>query len=1040
MHELPRIGEEHLQVRAAVNTGPALVRLNARPETGEGVLVGDAVNTCARLLAEAPAMGVVVGEMTRRLSSRVIAYEAMAPRDAKGKEAPVERWLARGRVARRGADVGGNGSMPMIGREVELGVLLGLLDKTIASNHPQFALLEGEAGIGKSRLIREMFRAVDERPDFFCTWRQGHCPAYGDGLSLWPLREIVSAHAGILQTDGVADVEDKLARAMVDDAGASWLTSQLRPLVGLSAPEGSEEERFDAWLRFFERLARQRPTILVVEDVHWASNQTLAFLGHVVRRAEGIPLLLLATARPEFLDAHPAFRRYEDTVTRIAVKSLTPDESLRLTEGLPNALTPEIARLASERSGGNPLFAEELVRYLSDDDSPLPMGMPDGTPPDVPATITTLIAARLDALPPTQRALLSNAAVVGAVFWAGAVSAMSGQDRNDVAMALRELEAREFVRRHKESILGSDVEYAFWHALTRDVAYEHLPRAERASRHAAVADWLRSVAGERDGDVADVLAHHCWTALELATSAGQVELAETLRQPAVRALEAAGDRMIPLDVRAAEDFYRRAAEVAISADRQRADILLAWVGALHQTGRSSEALEKAEEAVAILRLENDSVALAMALMKLSGCCDWVADPRARPFAEEAIRLSERAEPSLEIVEVLAHWVGICSVAMDPQSALHAADRALEMSARLGAPPHPRVLHFRGLSLCDMGDAGGLADVRKSIEMADLQGNSKDAEDFAFNLAEQLRSFEGPRSALDVEEAALESARRRSSEVVVAYLTEAQLVDQWLLGEWSAFENRAEELKLVLRRQRNMTDVSQVSSLVALHRLARGAGREAEDAASVAEARNAAIAVRSVAELDQFGGAVLLALHASLNNVESVLHWFDVLDSSARKHATGGGLSLFFPEAARQLVALSRRLGDVAVAAAEVLKRTPDWLGGDRQSDRAAINTVRALLAELTGGLEEATSLYREAARIWDHMGVPYEHAQALTGLGRCLTALKEKAAAEPVLAQAQLVFAGLGAKPGGAEVERLLCELAVERPTANRVGPADLLG
>ncbi|MEI6726809.1 MAG: adenylate/guanylate cyclase domain-containing protein, partial [Actinomycetes bacterium] len=267
LHELPVIGDERLQVRAAVNTGPALVRLHARPGAGEGALVGDAVNTASRLLAEAPPMGVVVGEMTQRLTSRAIVYEGMAARSAKGKAKPIERWLARGPIAQWGTAIAPSAT-PMIGREVELGVLLGLLDKAIASRSPQYALIEGEAGLGKTRLVREMLRRVDERPDFFCTWRQGRCPAYGDGLAFWALGEIVAGHAGILQSDGPEAAEEKLEKALGDGERDEWLLARLRPLVGLPAPQIDRDDAFAAWLQFVLRLARVRPTVLVFEDVH----------------------------------------------------------------------------------------------------------------------------------------------------------------------------------------------------------------------------------------------------------------------------------------------------------------------------------------------------------------------------------------------------------------------------------------------------------------------------------------------------------------------------------------------------------------------------------------------------------------------------------------------------------------------------------------------------------------------------------------------------------------------------------------------------
>ncbi|MEI6726399.1 MAG: AAA family ATPase, partial [Actinomycetes bacterium] len=442
MAALEGLGGERMLVRVAVNTGRAVVRLDALPHAGEGALVGDAVNTTARLLEAAPPMGVVAGERTYKLTARTILYEELMPVAAKGKSQPVRRWLAHGAVARRGSEDGG-GLTPMIDREVELGVLTGLVDKAIASSSPQFALIVGEAGMGKSRLVLEFFRALEARTGFLGTWRQGRCPPYGDGLSFWALREMVSAHAGVLQTDSQAVVEEKLERALGDGAADPWLLSRLRPLVGLPAPQSERDENFAAWLQFFEGLARVRPTILVIEDVHWASDQTLAFLGHLTRHASGVPLLALGTARPEFLDAHPGFNRFADLVTRIDLKSLTEEESGRLANNLPGATAvPDIAKLVSARSGGNPLFTEELVRYVVERQTTWPGGDPPRVTSsrqgatevaaEAPDSITTLIAARLDALPADYRAMLADAAVVGPVFWPGAVSALGGRSAREV--------------------------------------------------------------------------------------------------------------------------------------------------------------------------------------------------------------------------------------------------------------------------------------------------------------------------------------------------------------------------------------------------------------------------------------------------------------------------------------------------------------------------------------------------------------------------------------------------------------------------------
>ena len=305
---LPSLANDRLEVRVGVDTGLALVRLRVAPSSGEGFLVGDSVNTAARLLTEAPPMGVVVGEATHRLTARAVAFEELPPFAARGKSAAVPRWLARGVIARRGADFHRLATTTMVGREVELAVLNGLLDKARVSSSPQFALLVGEAGIGKSRLIHEFGQEIDRRPGFLCTWRQGSCPPYGDGRAFRTLSDIVMAHAGILESDDDAEVERKLADAGGMATCGPEVLERLRPLVGLPAPQVERTRSFDAWVRYVEALVDLRPAVLVIEDVQHASEQTLAFLGHLVRTIGDVPLLLICSTDRSFSTLIPASR------------------------------------------------------------------------------------------------------------------------------------------------------------------------------------------------------------------------------------------------------------------------------------------------------------------------------------------------------------------------------------------------------------------------------------------------------------------------------------------------------------------------------------------------------------------------------------------------------------------------------------------------------------------------------------------------------------------------------------------------------------
>ena len=293
---------ERLQVRIAVNTGEALVRLDARPGAGEAMAAGDVVNTAARLQAAAPLNGILVGDQTHRATEHAIDYRAVEPVRAKGKSEPVRAWEAVEARSRLGVDVAQTATVPLVGRERELGLVVSALARVSEERAPQLVTLVGVPGIGKSRLVHELLRTVDDAPDLV-TWRQGRSLPYGDGVTFWALSEIVKAQAGILETDTGDQAQAKLSQA-VERVGATgserqWLERQLRPLAGLADGVHAEPgEAFAAWRRFLEALAEPGPAILVFEDLHWADDALLDFVDHLVERSTGVPLLVLGTARP----------------------------------------------------------------------------------------------------------------------------------------------------------------------------------------------------------------------------------------------------------------------------------------------------------------------------------------------------------------------------------------------------------------------------------------------------------------------------------------------------------------------------------------------------------------------------------------------------------------------------------------------------------------------------------------------------------------------------------------------------------------------
>ena len=402
----------------------------------------------------------------------------------------------------------------------------GIFDKAVASSSVQLVTVVGEPGLGKSRIVAELFGYIDARPEFV-TWRQGRCLPYGEGITFWALGEIVKAHAGILESDDPATATAKLDVVLPEGEERAWFRQRLLPLLGIDASTSAErEELFTAWRRWLELIAEDDPTVLVFEDLHWADDAMLAFLEHLADRAEGVPLMVVGTTRPELYEQHADFGNGLRNATPINLAPLSSEETARLVSALLDAsvIPAELQQPILDRAGGNPLYAEEFVRLLKDRDLLVRKGstweLREGAEVPFPDSVRALIAARLDTLTPDAKSLLADAAVVGKVFWAGAVAAMGDRDPDAVVDMLRELSRKELVRPARRSSMQGEAEYAFWHILSRDVAYNQLPRASRAARHVAAATWIESQAPGRVEDLADVLAYHYATALELARAAG----------------------------------------------------------------------------------------------------------------------------------------------------------------------------------------------------------------------------------------------------------------------------------------------------------------------------------------------------------------------------------------------------------------------------------------------------------------------------------------------------------------------------------------
>src|SRR5581483_4839087 len=590
------LGGHALAVRIGVATGEASVLVGPRPQLGERV-AGDVVRLAWVLQAAAPVGGVAVSEPTYRATRDLFVYEPLDPLPSAGGDAPRSAWRAvetRSRLVRETAHT------PFVGRAEESAMLRAAFRRAVAEPSVQLVTITGEPGVGKSRLIAELAGYLDEVPEII-RWRLGRCPPYGDGGSFWALSEIVKAETNLLDSDPPEEARAKLAggvaRLVEDPAERDWLLARLAPLVGLGEDVSSADrtESFNAWRRYLEAMAAQHATVLVFEDLQWADPALIEFLEHLVDWATSLPLLVICAARPELYERNPGWGGGKRNSTTIALPPLSETETAMLISGLLDraVLPPETQRSLLERAGGNPLYAEEFVRMLADRGSPktgwTPGGEADGEVA-VPESVQALIAARLDTLPPESKGLLHDAAVLGTVFWSGALAFMQGTDEAEVRSRLHEI-----------------------------------ARAERGRKHRVAAQWIESLVGDRVSERAEALAHHYGRALELARTVGEAEEVPDLERATARYLRIAGDRALRLNLPAAEASYRRALELLAPGDPERPGALLRTAEAVSLAGRFREADTLYAEAIDGFRAAQDALGLGEALALWSRAASQMGD-------------------------------------------------------------------------------------------------------------------------------------------------------------------------------------------------------------------------------------------------------------------------------------------------------------------------------------------------------------------------------------------------------------------------------
>jgi len=804
------------ELRVAVATGEALVT----PGGGITHVAGDLVTTCARLQQAAPTGSVLVSEATERATSRVISYGPASLLSLPGRAKPVTVWSALEPRNRTGLESLAVRPVPLVGRARELHALLDAAEGVRSTGSPQLVTLVGAAGVGKTRLLAELWQSLEADRDL-TAWRQGRSPPYGEGITFWALGEIIKAEAGILENDTADTVDRKLAQAAsyalegIPDVVA-WVTGHLRVLVGgsdeRSQPRaGRQEEAFAAWRRFLHGLAAHRPLVLVVEDLHWADDSLLDFLDSLLDRKGSppgsIPLLLVATTRPELLERRPGWGG-GPAASSINLGPLSHDDTIRLLGSLlahhrlPGGVGPRLAATV----GGNPLFAEEYVRMLRDRglraEELAPAGSQDPAAGQaelpLPETVHAIVAARLDALSAAEKAVLHDASVLGRVGWAGGLAVIGGHQRRILQLCLDRLEAKEFLYRAQRSSVAGEREYGFRHVLIRDVAYGQIPRAQRAEKHRRAAAWLESLAAdrmaerpERRGIVrAELLAYHYGRALAFARAAGQPsdDLADRTRL----ALRDAGDRVTALGVHAAAArYYARALELWPQQDPDRPELeFRAGRARFHSEGGGERLLARACDGL----LEAGKRELAAEAEILLGQLIWEGGRTPSKHVERALALVTDSPPSRPKAIVLRGAMMYAMVTERTAEAAVLARQLLHMAVELGLRDiEAAALETTGVTKVLRGNPDGLADLERSIRIYEQLPSANPAGTYN-NLAESLALL-GDLQRCFAARAAGERAARDGAPHRLRWIQLERVAEHYWTGSWDEAVRKVEAMAL-----------------------------------------------------------------------------------------------------------------------------------------------------------------------------------------------------------------------------------------------------
>jgi class 3 adenylate cyclase/tetratricopeptide (TPR) repeat protein len=586
-----------LRVRIGVNTGPAVV---GDPSLGDALVVGDVVNVAARLEQVAAPDEIVLGADTYALVRAFVTVDAGTALTLKGKAEPVRGF----RLDDVDLDPGRQDRLrpAFVGRDLELAAMGSAFERSVRERSCVLLSVLGVAGIGKSRLVDE-FRAARADDARIVS---GRCLPYGDGITFWPVAEVVKDACAITDDDARDDALTKIRRAVDPAPEADLVAETVAAVIGVAATKASMQESFWAVRRFFETLAAERPLVVVFDDVHWAEPTFLDLVEYLAGHARDASILLLCVARPELLDMRPGWTAITGDEEVVHLSSLTADEGAQLMGHLvgSDAMPPAHVERLVDAAGGNPLFLEEMFRMLEDEGVIERAGdrwrlVGDVGTVAVPPTIHALLGARIDRLDPTERAVLGTASVMGKEFWWGAVSDLAPPAvQPAVGRSLGTLVRKGLIVPARSTLVGEDA-FGFHHGLIQDATYRALPKERRAELHEGFADWIERRARDRDVEYEEVIGYHLEQAFRYREELGGGAGAGDLRMRGAARLTSAGRRALARgDMPGAVSLLERASRLVGDDPSLRASLLPDLGEALMESGELGRADGVLAEAVA----------------------------------------------------------------------------------------------------------------------------------------------------------------------------------------------------------------------------------------------------------------------------------------------------------------------------------------------------------------------------------------------------------------------------------------------------------